>query len=117
MAAVNETYPGVDITPHFAFIAPKGTPASILKKIKMDTAAVLNEPAIKQQLGKDRQADQSAPSAMTEKHPADQNRDREQVGEQVGAQLPWPGSSCRTHRHGGGSEDCTPNLTRVPVPT
>jgi tripartite-type tricarboxylate transporter receptor subunit TctC len=48
--AVNEFYPGVDITPYFAFIAPKGTPAAILKKIQVDTTQVLNEPAIKQQL-------------------------------------------------------------------
>jgi tripartite-type tricarboxylate transporter receptor subunit TctC len=48
--AVNELYPGVDITPYFAFIAPKGTPAAILKKIQVDTTQVLNEPAIKQQL-------------------------------------------------------------------
>lgn len=49
-SAVNETYPGVEITPYFAFIAPKGTPPAILKKIHVDTAQVLNEPAIKQQL-------------------------------------------------------------------
>ena len=48
--AVNETYAGVDITPYFAFIAPKGTPAAILKKIQVDTAHVLNDPAIKKQL-------------------------------------------------------------------
>lgn len=50
VAAVNETYPGVDIVPYFAFIAPKGVPATILKKIQVDTAQVLNEPAVKQQL-------------------------------------------------------------------
>jgi len=48
--AVNEFYPGVDITPYFAFIAPKSTPAAILKKIQVDTTQVLNEPAIRQQL-------------------------------------------------------------------
>jgi tripartite-type tricarboxylate transporter receptor subunit TctC len=48
--AVNELYPGVDITPYYAFIAPKGTPATVLKKIQVDTAQVLNEPAVKQQL-------------------------------------------------------------------
>ncbi|MES2511350.1 MAG: tripartite tricarboxylate transporter substrate binding protein [Pseudomonadota bacterium] len=48
--AVNELYPGVEITPYFAFIAPKGTPAAILKKIQVDTTQILNEPAIKQQL-------------------------------------------------------------------
>lgn len=49
-AAVNESYPGVEIVPYFAFIAPKNTPRDILKKIYADTAEVLNEPAVKQQL-------------------------------------------------------------------
>ncbi|QHJ00960.1 tripartite tricarboxylate transporter substrate binding protein [Xylophilus rhododendri] len=48
--AVNETYPGVDITPYLAFIAPKGTPAAILKKIHQDTVEVLGDPAIRRQL-------------------------------------------------------------------
>ena len=48
--AVNESYPGVDITPYLAFIAPKGTPRQVLQKIHQDTAEVLNEPAVKRQL-------------------------------------------------------------------
>jgi len=48
--AVNESYAGVDITPYLAFIAPKGTPGPVLQKIHLDTAQVLNEPAVKQQL-------------------------------------------------------------------
>ena len=48
--AVNESYPGVDITPYFAFIAPKGTPSAVLQKIHRDTAQVLNDPVVKQKL-------------------------------------------------------------------
>lgn len=48
--AVNELFPGVEITPYFAFIAPKGTPPGILRKIQEDTTQVLNEPAIRKQL-------------------------------------------------------------------
>ena len=48
--AVNELYPGVDITPYYAFIAPRGTPSAVLRKIHADTAQVLNDPAVTQQL-------------------------------------------------------------------
>jgi tripartite-type tricarboxylate transporter receptor subunit TctC len=48
--AVNEFYAGVAIVPYFAFIAPKHTPATILKKIQTDTAEVLQDPVIKKQL-------------------------------------------------------------------
>lgn len=49
-AAINEYYPGVAIVPYFAFIAPRGTPPAILKKIQADTAEVLRDPAINRQL-------------------------------------------------------------------
>jgi tripartite-type tricarboxylate transporter receptor subunit TctC len=48
--SVNELYPGVEITPYYAFIAPKGTPGDVLRKIHADTAQVLNDPAVKRQL-------------------------------------------------------------------
>jgi tripartite-type tricarboxylate transporter receptor subunit TctC len=50
IAAVNETFPGVEITPYYALIAPRDTPTAIVRKIQADAAAVLNEPAFKEKI-------------------------------------------------------------------
>jgi tripartite-type tricarboxylate transporter receptor subunit TctC len=49
-ATVSETYPGVEITPYYALIAPKNTPREIIQKIQQDSSTVLRMPEIQKQV-------------------------------------------------------------------
>jgi tripartite-type tricarboxylate transporter receptor subunit TctC len=42
--------PGFEFTAWFAFLAPKGTPQSILKKLNIETLKALSDPEVKAQL-------------------------------------------------------------------
>jgi len=47
---VSETIPGVNVNALLGFVAPKGTPQTVIQKIQSDTFKVLNNPDIKKRL-------------------------------------------------------------------
>lgn len=51
--AVAETYPGFEVDNMYGLLAPKGTPAALVRKINADTVAVLKLPDVRQRLAQD----------------------------------------------------------------
>jgi len=50
---VAETYPGFEVDNMYGLLAPKGTPAALVRKINADTLAILKLPDVQQRLAQD----------------------------------------------------------------
>ncbi len=47
---ISETYPGVEVTGWFAIVAPKGTPADVVKQLNQKLGTILKDPDVVKRL-------------------------------------------------------------------
>jgi tripartite-type tricarboxylate transporter receptor subunit TctC len=50
LPTINETYPGVEVTPWLGTFAPVGTPQPILSRLRDETSRLHNDPGVRQKL-------------------------------------------------------------------
>ena len=51
--AIAETYPGFQVDNMYGILAPKGTPAAVIRKVHADTVVALNDPGLRKRLEAD----------------------------------------------------------------